>query len=197
MKADERKKQILDAALAAFAGHGYERTSIATICERAGIARPTLYQYFKDKRSVFRELLESHLTETHQKLHARQQAKDGNKKISRKEAMQSLHIELIEEFAGNRNLYTILFKEAKARNAETEDIVYEILRGMRREFVQEFRENPVAEKLSEKDMEFIVMYMIGGLMQTVEYYLFDNENTLSIQEFADKITFIESRIKGL
>jgi hypothetical protein len=111
--------------------------------------------------------------------------------------MQSLHSELLEEFVNNRNLYTILLKEAKARNAETEDIVKGIMQGMMSEFVHEFRENPVAEKLSEKDMEFMVMYMIGGLMQTVEHYLFDNENLLSIQELAEKITFIESRIKGI
>ena len=197
MKASERKKQILDAALEAFAEHGYERTSIAIICEKAGIARPTLYQYFKDKRSVFRELLESYLTGIHEELHVRQQVKDGEKKLSPRETMQSFHCELLEEFVNNRNLYTILFKEAKARNAETEDIVNGILQRMRREFVHEFREYPVSEKLSEKDMEFMVMYMIGGLLQTVEYYLFDNENALSIQEIAEKITDIESRIKGI
>jgi TetR/AcrR family fatty acid metabolism transcriptional regulator len=197
MKASERKKQILDAALEVFAEHGYERTSIAIICEKAGIARPTLYQYFKDKRSVFRELLESYLAGIHKKLHARQQAKDGKKKLSPRETMQSLHCELLEEFVNNRNLYTILFKEAKARNAETEYIVNWVIQGMMNEFVHEFKENPISETLSEKDIEFIVMYMIGGLMQIVEYYLFDAENALSIQELADKITFIESRIKGI
>ena len=197
MKAEERKKHILEAALEAFAEHGYERTSIAIICEKAGIARPTLYQYFKDKRSVFRELLESYLTEIHKKLHARQQAKDGPKKLSPRETMQSLHNELLEEFVNNRNLYTILFKEAKARNAETEDIVNGIMQGMINEFIHELEELPVSETLGEKDIEVMVIYMIGGLLQTVEYYLFDNKNTLSTQELADKITFIESRIKGV
>jgi AcrR family transcriptional regulator len=197
MKASERKKQVLDAALEAFAEHGYERTSIAIICEKAGIARPTLYQYFKNKRSVFRELLENYLTGIHKKLHARQRAKDSKKKLSPRETMQSLHCELLEEFVNNRNLYTILFREAKARNAEAEDIVNGIIQGMMSEFVHEFKENPVSETLSEKDMEFMVMYMIGGLMQTVEYYLFNAESALSIQELADKITFIESRIKGI
>ncbi len=197
MKASERKKQIHEAALEAFAAHGYERTSIAIICEKAGIARPTLYQYFKDKRSVFRELLESYLTGTHEKLHARQQAKDGKKKLSPRETMQSLHCELLEEFVNNRNLYTILFKEAKAKNAETEDIVDGIMQGMLRELVREFREYPVSGKLSEKDIEFIAMYMMGGLLQIVEYYLFVNENAILIQEIAKKITYIEARIKGI
>jgi hypothetical protein len=110
--------------------------------------------------------------------------------------MQSLHRELLDEISDNRNFYMILFKEAKARNAETEDIVKSIMQAMMHEFVNEMRSEPGSEAMSEKDMEFAVVYMIGGMMQTVEYYLFDNEHALSTQELAEKITFIESRIKG-
>jgi hypothetical protein len=53
------------------------------------------------------------------------------------------------------------------------------------------------KKLRKEDLEFIVMYMIGGLMQTVEYYLFDEENKISISEFAEKITIVEERIRGI
>ena len=197
MKADQRKKQILDAALKAFAEYGYERTSIAIVCDKAGIARPTLYQYFKDKRSLFRELMESYLYEIHGKIHARQQAKDQNKELSRQEAKLSLHRELLEEFSDNRDFFIIFFKEAKARNSETEDIVKGILQGMMQEFVSEMKLNPGAGVMREEDMEFTVMYMIGGMMQIVEYYLFDDEHALSIQELAEKITHIESKIKAL
>ena len=81
MKGDERKKQILDAALKAFAEYGYERTSIAVICEKAGIARPTLYQYFKDKRSLFRELLKGYLLGFHERIHAFHATADGGNRL--------------------------------------------------------------------------------------------------------------------
>jgi AcrR family transcriptional regulator len=196
MKAAARKKQILDAALKAFAEHGYERTSIAVICQKAGIARPTLYQYFKDKRTLFRELLESYLIGFHEKIHAQQQAKDNRKALSQRETMQSIHREVLEEFSNNRDFFMIFFKEAKARNAETEDIVKGIMQAMMHERVNEMRSEPGSEAMSEKDMEFAVVYMLGGMMQTVEYYLFDDENALSTQELAERITIIESRIKG-
>ena len=196
MKAEGRKRQILDAALQAFAEHGYERTSIAVICEKAGIARPTLYQYFKDKRSLFRELLESYLLGAHEKIHARQHTKNGKKALSRREVNLSIHRELLEEFSNNRDFYMILFKEAKARNAETEDIVKGVMQIMMTEFVNEMKSEPNWEAMSEKDIEFAVVYMLGGIMQTVEYYLFDDEHDLSTQEIAEKITFIESKIKG-
>lgn len=196
MKANERKKQILDVALEAFAEYGYERTSIAIICKKAGVARPTLYQYFKDKRSVFRELLENYFLEIHNRLHERQLEKAGNKQMSPRETMNALHVEILKEFLEHRNLYTILLKEAKARNAETDDIVDRIMKGMAHQFVQELKENPAAKNMDEKDMEFVVVYMLGGLMQVVESYLFNNENTLSVEEIAEKLSFIESRIKN-
>ena len=233
MKADQRKKQILDAALKAFAEHGYERTSIEIICQKASIARPTLYQYFKNKRALFRELMESYLLGIHKKIHARQEAKDNSKALSQRETMQSLHRELseefsnnrdflkvffkeakakalsqreimqslhrelLEEFSNNRDFFKIFFKEAKARNAETEDIVKGLMQGLMKEFVSEMRQYPNSEAMSEKDMEFTVMYMIGGMMQIVEYYLFDNKHALSLQELAEKITSIEAKIKGV
>jgi AcrR family transcriptional regulator len=56
--ADERRAQILDCALSAFAASGYHATSIADVCTRAGIGRATLYQYFEDKRDLLVALAE-------------------------------------------------------------------------------------------------------------------------------------------
>ena len=196
MKAEERKTQILAAALKAFAEHGYERTSIAKICHKAGIARPTLYQYFKDKQSVFRELLQTYLRGMHAKVHARQGAKNKDKALSKQEEMSTIHWEWIEEISTNRDLYQILLKEAKARNAETEDIVKDFLRALMQELMSEMRSRPGSEEMGERDIEFAVVYMIGGLMQAVEYYLLGSQRIMSNKELAEKITAIEMKIKG-
>jgi AcrR family transcriptional regulator len=196
VKGGERKKQILDAAAKAFAEHGYERTSIAIICEKAAIARPTLYQYFKDKRSVFRELLEGYVSGIRERIRAwHATAKSGN--ISRRETLNSLHLEMLDEASGNRDLFMIFSKEAKARNAETEDIVRGIYRAMVSEFVSEMQSEPGAAGVDSKVLEFAAVYMLGGTMQAIEYFLFDNEEKMTTEELAEKITMIESRISGI
>jgi AcrR family transcriptional regulator len=197
MKADDRTRQILDAALTAFAEYGYERTSIAVICKRAGIARPTLYQYFENKQAVFRALLESRLLGFHELVHARQEEKDEGKAISAREAMQSLHEELLDEISHNRDFYTIMFKEAKAKNAETEDIVKEFMQALLDRLVVEMASEPGWVGMSEPDLKFAVVYMLGGTMQTVEYFLFDDEHAMPAKEIAERLTFIEARIKGV
>ena len=196
MKSDERKKQILDAALKAFAEHGYERTSIATVCENAGIARPTLYQYFKDKRSLFREMLEEGLLGVHERIHAWQATADSGN-LSRQETMNALHLGMLNEASRNRDLFTIFSREAKARNAETEDIVREMYRAIVNGFVSEMQSEPGAAGIDPKFLEFVAVYMLGGTMQVIEYFLFDNEEKLTTEELAERITMIESRIAGI
>jgi AcrR family transcriptional regulator len=53
----ERKQAILEAALAVFAERGFEAARLEDIAARAGVAKGTLYLYFKDKETLFEELL--------------------------------------------------------------------------------------------------------------------------------------------
>lgn len=53
MRSDDRRTQILECARAVFAERGFHLTSVADICDRAGIGRGTLYQHFGNKRDVF------------------------------------------------------------------------------------------------------------------------------------------------
>lgn len=52
------KDKIFNAASKLFAQNGYEKTSVREICDLAGVTKPTLYYYFKDKDSLFDELME-------------------------------------------------------------------------------------------------------------------------------------------
>ncbi|MBM74938.1 MAG: hypothetical protein CMK59_06030 [Proteobacteria bacterium] len=55
----EKRSAILDAAWHFFITLGYDNTSVVLIVDRAGIARGTFYQYYKDKEQLFDHLLES------------------------------------------------------------------------------------------------------------------------------------------
>jgi AcrR family transcriptional regulator len=48
----QRIADILDAALALFAEHGYERTSTNAIAARAGMSPGSLYQFFPNKEAI-------------------------------------------------------------------------------------------------------------------------------------------------
>jgi AcrR family transcriptional regulator len=54
-----RRQAILDAALTVFAEHGYEAARLDEVAARAGVAKGTLYLYFKDKEALFESLIRS------------------------------------------------------------------------------------------------------------------------------------------
>lgn len=50
---EQRKKEILYAALDVFAHEGYKDTNLGLIASSCGLSRTTVYQYFKDKSQIF------------------------------------------------------------------------------------------------------------------------------------------------
>ncbi len=52
-----KQRRILDAALSVFAAEGYSGTSMDAIAAKAGVSKPTLYQYFGTKEQLFTEIM--------------------------------------------------------------------------------------------------------------------------------------------
>ncbi|MCT2592110.1 TetR/AcrR family transcriptional regulator [Streptomyces sp. N2-109] len=53
-----REQQMLDAAVAGFARHGYSAASMDDIAEAAGVSKPLVYQYLKSKEDLFTACIE-------------------------------------------------------------------------------------------------------------------------------------------
>ena len=53
----DKRQAILEAALEEFSGRGFEATRLDDVARRAGIAKGTIYLYFRDKETLFQELL--------------------------------------------------------------------------------------------------------------------------------------------
>jgi len=51
---EERKRDIMEMALAIFIEEGYSNTKLANIADKCCIARTTLYQYFGNKDDIFK-----------------------------------------------------------------------------------------------------------------------------------------------
>jgi AcrR family transcriptional regulator len=50
---DERRRHVIDAAIATFAAEGYHGASTTLIARRAGISQPYIYALFENKRALF------------------------------------------------------------------------------------------------------------------------------------------------
>lgn len=63
---DFRRGQILDAARDRFAKIGLARTTVDDIARRAGVAKGTVYLYYKSKDAILRQMLEDDLRQLQQ-----------------------------------------------------------------------------------------------------------------------------------
>jgi AcrR family transcriptional regulator len=57
-----RREAILAAALDEFSSRGFEAARLDDVAKRAGVAKGTIYLYFRDKESLFQELVRTMLT---------------------------------------------------------------------------------------------------------------------------------------
>ncbi len=55
---EEKRKEILKAALVVFSQKGFHKTSMNDIAQKAEIGKGTLYDYFKSKDELFLSLLD-------------------------------------------------------------------------------------------------------------------------------------------
>jgi AcrR family transcriptional regulator len=53
LRADERREQVITAAVREFADQGYQAASTAAIARRAGISQPYIYALFPSKQDLF------------------------------------------------------------------------------------------------------------------------------------------------
>lgn len=58
LPAAERRRQLLDTALAVFSDRSFHQVSMEEVAEAAGVTKPVLYQHFRSKRSLYLELID-------------------------------------------------------------------------------------------------------------------------------------------
>lgn len=56
---ESTKARILTAAIRLFADRGYESTSVRQIVEAAGVTKPVLYYYYKNKEDLFHQIVQN------------------------------------------------------------------------------------------------------------------------------------------
>jgi len=58
LPAPERRRQLLETAVEVFGSRGFHAASMDDVARAAGVTKPVLYQHFRSKRELYREILE-------------------------------------------------------------------------------------------------------------------------------------------
>ncbi len=102
-KSKDKRKIVLDAAMVVFARNGFHETHVDQIAEFAGVAKGTVYRYFKSKEDILKEIIKANNETLTNELRIIFN-KDGHILELIKEAIAYY----VEFFDNNKDLYKIL-----------------------------------------------------------------------------------------
>ena len=201
MKSELRREQILDSAKQVFARNGYFKTNIAMICQKAGIGRGTLYQYFKNKDAVFSAILENIFDNMLNEM-AKGMASDGGTYRSEKELLAA-HAKTLERgfmvWLADRDFARIAFEMSLGVSKEFTDMRQRFDRkniALIRQRLEQWKDNGLVRE--DLDPELAAIKMHGGMEKIVTIYLIDRKKKLGQKEVRELVRKIaELNIRGM
>jgi AcrR family transcriptional regulator len=192
MRGERRREQILEAAVRVFSRYGYEKASIARICAAIGIARGTLYQYFRDKQSLFRALVEEQSEQILQFVQPVEWTDPGSPPPE--EVLYARHLRIFEQIQDHPDVFRLIVREGRARNPNTEERVRRVQSKIVAAMGAEFEAGTRVGLYRCPDPHFAAVYLFGGILELIEWNLFIAEAPLAPAELARKVTDLQLRV---
>ena len=186
------REEILHAAADTFAHSVYARASMKEIASRAGISVGMLYNYFKGKEEIFRELIEHYIRHLKEKSDAAYNPDD-----SPVENIRSRIRSAVEFYWENRSLAMMYLNENPMRL----EVVVEGWEGQSRSVITKL----LSEAMERGDLvrekpELLAALIVGAIHRLIYVIVKEgDENTLNtIPDIIDRIVLkpLESRRPG-
>ncbi len=156
--AEERREQILEAALTEFADHGFEGASTDVIAREVGISQPYLFRLFGTKKGLYLASAERCLADTYERFRAASEGLSGEEALS---AIGTAYKEMIT--ADPRRLKAQMQGYAASDDPDVRDV-------MRRGFGQLVELVESTGVSQERVAHFFAIGMLINVMSSIDLY---------------------------
>lgn len=174
MKKEDRRKQILDAAMTVFIEKGFKGSTTLEIAKAANIAEVTLFRYFSSKQEMFLEGIEPILFST------LEGSINTSVELSAEEKLEYILHERISLISSNyRIVKLILTEEAFLSELGSESFMNRILQILKTMLIQ--------IGVSINDKEFTLRLLMGSILSFLYMPEIDEEN---IENYVNKVVAI-------
>jgi len=188
---DSKQQRIINAAVEEFAAHPYLNTSINRIVELADISKGSFYQYFNNKKDLYKYIIDQASAE---------KMKFLNQKISdhKKEGFFALLRNLFVASIQFKNEYP-LFSEIGDRllngnNEALRDELYAESKPKSNEFFENLLKKAVEDGEIDPDIDIkFTAFILTDFSISVVNYFFENQNPGNFDEimnYVDKMLYI-------
>ena len=187
----EKKNRIIDAAVKEFAAHPYLKTSINRIIEQADISKGSFYQYFKNKKDLYKYIIDQ---ASDAKMKFLGQKMQDYQKLEFFELLRELFIAGIQ-FKREYPLFSeIGDRLLNGSNESLKEEIYAESRPKSNEFFEQILKEAVnkGEVDPKIDIKFTA-FMLTDFSISIVSYFFDNHNPDNLDEimnYVDKMLYI-------
>lgn len=160
-----RRDSILRAARCVFARQGYAATVVDDIAEQAGIAKGTLYLYFRSKEDIYMGALEDARRLNNQTRERMQQVDSWQDQLRAYVTVRMEHLETNQDFL---RIYLAEFRGMMMRNARIHCELYHVMREGEGLLAQAFAAAIARSEIRDVDTELAAMTVVDltrGLME--------------------------------
>ena len=192
--AGERREELLDCALEAFAERGYHRTSIADVCARAGVGRATLYQYFADKRELLVALADRIATRVLAVYEAQPPPKfvpgfrPTDEQVLR--FMEARFATMLGAVFENAATARLVLQAGRGADGVVDGILRRVDEVVLTSIESQLRAAKEAGMIRPLDEHFVARFFLGGFEKVVMSYL-DEDRPLDVAEIAREGALLE------
>ena len=158
---EDKRKQLLDAAVRVFARRGYHGSRVGDIAEEAGVAHGLLYHYFSSKEDVLRTVFRENFVELLTRFRAVEEAEEPAP-----DKLEGFAKILLRTWRNDPDLVTVMVREV-ARSPQLQGQVEEVREAfavLQRVIEQGQREGSFR---ADVDPRFAAWIVYGGLEEVL------------------------------
>lgn len=191
---EERKAQLLDAALQVFSDQGFHKTSITDIVKAAGVARGTFYLYFDSKDVLFLELLDRLMLQFRSSIVGVDTSANAPDFATQ---LISTISGILETAASAKSVAKILFREAVGLGTEMDQRISTFEQMLHDYLVHSLKNGIDMGWVRTHDPEIVAHCIYGAMRQLVYFDSVSEKSTLSSSPEAVATEVVQLYLLGL
>ncbi|PIE77459.1 MAG: hypothetical protein CSA15_12825 [Candidatus Delongbacteria bacterium] len=187
-----KRKKILDSAKFLFKNKGFSQTTMLDIAKKSGVAKGTLYLYYKNKSEIILNLLLEFRKEFNTLIQnvVSKESDSGIKLLELENIFKQIALVTLEDLGAYKFIKEFSFKNLdRSKVAETfKDCEISIIKGLRSIIDQGIDEGLIVDSLDSLDVAIFYDTLFDGMVHKLSK--FDNMNTyrdLSKKDYVDKV----------
>lgn len=108
----DKRRRILDAAVAVFAQHGFYNAKVSQIAKEAGVADGTIYLYFKNKEDILIQVFIDAMDEILRRQEEALATTDAEDPVARLRTFTRIHFESVAESQAMAEVITVELRQS-------------------------------------------------------------------------------------